>query len=171
MIKPQNKSKIYFQKNEENKIKVPKTIRRFSPVFRIFNRHKCWGQGGEGGEVLQCGPGWWGVPSASMAPPWGCLPIDRALPIFPRISGLSTRSSWSLLARSPLLLQNVVDVVHFAESLEERDEIQELRVRHVVEPGSYGYLRGSKAMQETQRCIRVYTSEQGTLWCWKSVVL
>lgn len=43
------------------------------------------------------------------------------------------------LARSPLLLEDRVDTVHFAQPLEERDEVQQLRVGHVVEPGGHGH--------------------------------
>lgn len=42
--------------------------------------------------------------------------------------------SEAALARRRLLLQDRVDVVHFAQPLEERDEIQQLGVGHVVEP-------------------------------------
>lgn len=44
------------------------------------------------------------------------------------------------LARRPLLLQDRVDVIHFAQPLEERDEVQQLRVRHVIEPRGHGHL-------------------------------
>lgn len=44
------------------------------------------------------------------------------------------------LARGPLLLEDCVDVIHFAQPLEERDEVQQLGVRHVVEPRGHGHL-------------------------------
>lgn len=42
--------------------------------------------------------------------------------------------SGAALARRRLLLQDRVDVVHFAQPLEERDQVQQLGVGHVVEP-------------------------------------
>lgn len=53
--------------------------------------------------------------------------------------------STTLLACGPLLLEDRVDVVHFAKSLEERDEVQQLRVGHVVEP------RGHRHLDKTHR--------------------
>lgn len=44
------------------------------------------------------------------------------------------------LARGPLLLEHRVDVIHFAQPLEERQEVQELRVGHVVEPRGHRHL-------------------------------
>lgn len=44
------------------------------------------------------------------------------------------------LASSPLLLEHSVDIIHFTQSLEERDEIQQLCVRHVIKPGGNRYL-------------------------------
>lgn len=49
-----------------------------------------------------------------------------------------------VLASSPLLLQHSVDIIHFTQSLEERDEIQQLCVRHVIKPGGYRYLNMTK---------------------------
>lgn len=43
-----------------------------------------------------------------------------------------------LLTWSPLLLEKIIDVVYFAKSFKERDEIQELGVWHVVKPGRDG---------------------------------
>lgn len=40
----------------------------------------------------------------------------------------------ALLAGGSLVLEDCVDVVHFAQPLKERDEVQQLRVGHVVEP-------------------------------------
>lgn len=40
----------------------------------------------------------------------------------------------ALLAGGSLVLEDRVDVVHFAQPLKERDEVQQLRVGHVVEP-------------------------------------
>lgn len=48
------------------------------------------------------------------------------------------------LAGGPLLLQDSVDVVHFAEPLEEGDEVQQLRVGHVIEPRGHGHLDGKR---------------------------
>lgn len=44
------------------------------------------------------------------------------------------------LARGALLLQDSVDVVHFAQPLEEGDEVQQLCVGHVIEPRGHGHL-------------------------------
>lgn len=49
------------------------------------------------------------------------------------------------LACSPLLLENSVDVVHFAQLFEERDEVQQLGVGHVVEPRGHGHLSEEEA--------------------------
>lgn len=38
-------------------------------------------------------------------------------------------------------VQHAVDVVLPAQALEERDEVQQLCVRHVIEPGLHGHLR------------------------------
>lgn len=44
------------------------------------------------------------------------------------------------LAGGALLLQDSVDVVHFAQPLEEGDEVQQLCVGHVIEPRGHGNL-------------------------------
>lgn len=44
------------------------------------------------------------------------------------------------LAHGALLLQDSVDVVHFAQPLEEGDEVQQLCVGHVIEPRGHGHL-------------------------------
>lgn len=41
---------------------------------------------------------------------------------------IATAASRVALASSPLLLEHSVDVIHLTQSLEERDEIQQLRV-------------------------------------------
>ena len=46
----------------------------------------------------------------------------------------------ALLACILLVLQDRVDVVHFAQPLEEGDEVQQLCVGHVVEPRGHGHL-------------------------------
>lgn len=46
----------------------------------------------------------------------------------------------TVLAGGPLVLEDGVDVVHFAQPLEERDEVQELSVGHVVEPRGHRHL-------------------------------
>ena len=51
--------------------------------------------------------------------------------------------SRTLLAGGPLVLEDRVDVVHFAQPLEERDEVQQLGVGHVVEPRGHGHLEGN----------------------------
>ena len=51
----------------------------------------------------------------------------------------------TLLAR--LLLEDVVDVIHFAQLLEERDEVQQLGVGHVVEPRGHGHLEEITRLQ------------------------
>lgn len=51
--------------------------------------------------------------------------------------------SRALLAGGPLVLEDRVDVVHFAQPLEERDEVQQLGVGHVVEPRGHGHLEGN----------------------------
>lgn len=38
------------------------------------------------------------------------------------------------------MLQDSVDVVHFAQPLKEGDEVQQLCVGHVIEPRGYGHL-------------------------------
>lgn len=53
--------------------------------------------------------------------------------------------SRALLAGGPLVLEDRVDVVHFAQPLEERDEVQQLGVGHVVEPRGHGHLEGNAA--------------------------
>lgn len=42
------------------------------------------------------------------------------------------------------MLEDCVDVVHFAQPLEERDEVEQLGVGHVVEPRSNGNLYREK---------------------------
>lgn len=46
------------------------------------------------------------------------------------------------LACSPVLFQDSIHVVHFTQSLEEREEIEQLCVGHVIEPGRYRHLEG-----------------------------
>lgn len=49
----------------------------------------------------------------------------------------SEMKSRTLLACGPLVLEDCVDVIHFAQPLEEWDEVQQLGVGHVVEPRGY----------------------------------
>lgn len=62
-----------------------------------------------------------------------------------RVKALSACSSRSVqrraverrrgpLAAGALLSEHAVDIVHFTQALEERDEVEQLGVRHVVEP-------------------------------------
>lgn len=48
--------------------------------------------------------------------------------------------SWAPLACGPLLLQDCIDVVHFAQPLEEGNEVQQLSVGHVIEPRGHRHL-------------------------------
>lgn len=61
------------------------------------------------------------------------------------------------LAVSPLLLEHCVHVLHLAEPLEEGQQVQQFRVRHVIEPGGHRHLQVA----------------QGTVWhrgqCWERV--
>lgn len=50
----------------------------------------------------------------------------------------------TVLAGGPLVLEDGVDVVHFAQPLEERDEVQELSVGHVVEPRGHRHLNAHR---------------------------
>lgn len=50
------------------------------------------------------------------------------------------------LAASSLLCEKSVDVVRSAQSLKEGDEVQELRVGRVVEPGNHGHLTGNRKL-------------------------
>lgn len=71
------------------------------------------------------------------------------------------------LARSPLLLKDWVDIVHFAQPLEERDEIQQLSVGHVVEPGGHGHLYGKNMLSiqsEITNSPKHETSEKQIPW-------
>ncbi len=63
----------------------------------------------------------------------------------------------AVLASSPLLLQNSEDIIHFTQSLEVRDEIQQLCVRHVIKPGGYRYLN----MTENSFLLK-YNTNTGT---------
>lgn len=60
-----------------------------------------------------------------------------------------------LLAFRPLMLQDCVDVVHFAQPLKKGNEVQQLGVRHVIEP------RGHRHLDETtnyeQLLLTVYS--------------
>lgn len=40
----------------------------------------------------------------------------------------------TLLACGPLVLEDCVDIIHFAQPLKEGDEVQQLGVGHVIEP-------------------------------------
>ena len=57
------------------------------------------------------------------------------------------RSTLTPLARCALVLEDRVDVVHFAQPLEERDEVQQLGVGHVVEPRGHRHLDGNQNIQ------------------------
>lgn len=57
--------------------------------------------------------------------------------------------SGTLLARGPLLLEDVVDIIHFAQLLEEGDEVQQLGVGHVVEPRGHRNLDRNTDYQQS----------------------
>lgn len=76
-----------------------------------------------------------GAPASLVCPAFSSLPV--------LFYGVELKTS-TALARSPLLLEDRVDVVHFAQPLEERDEVQQLGVGHVVEPRSNGNLYREK---------------------------
>lgn len=59
--------------------------------------------------------------------------------------------SGAALARRRLLLQDCVDVVHFAQPLEERDQVQQLGVGHVVEPRGHRHLDENPDCQQPHR--------------------
>lgn len=54
------------------------------------------------------------------------------------------------LACSPVLFQDSVHIIYFTQSLEERDEIEQLCVGHVIEPGCYRHLEGQGGAQERE---------------------
>lgn len=51
-----------------------------------------------------------------------------------------------LLAFRPLVLQDCVDVVHFAQPLKKGNEVQQLGVRHVIEPRGHRHLDDHKLL-------------------------
>lgn len=53
------------------------------------------------------------------------------------------------LAGGALVLEDRVDVIHTAQPLEEGDEVQQLRVGHVVEPRGHGHLEPSRRPSAT----------------------
>lgn len=57
-------------------------------------------------------------------------------------------TSWAPLACGPLLLQDCVDVVHFAQPLEEGNEVQQLSVGHVIEPRGHRHLLANGHRQQ-----------------------
>lgn len=57
--------------------------------------------------------------------------------------------SRTLLACGLLLLEDCVDVIHFAQPLEEGDEVQQLGVGHVVEPRGHRHLEENTNYQQT----------------------
>lgn len=80
--------------------------------------------------LLQCGPCSWKQrgacgPPASVAP-WRQFAGDYFHPNF-----------LPLLTWSPLLCEEIIDVILFAQSLKEGNKIEELGVRHVIKPGRH----------------------------------
>lgn len=59
----------------------------------------------------------------------------------------------ALLARGPLLLEDGVDIIHFAQLLKERDKVQQLRVGHVIKP------RGHRHLSDKHRGVRATNTE------------
>lgn len=55
------------------------------------------------------------------------------------VANLRSACYVELLARDPLIFEDGVDVVYFAQPLEEWDEIQQLGVGHVVKPRGHGH--------------------------------
>lgn len=62
-----------------------------------------------------------------------------------------------MLTSSPLLLEHSVDIIHFTQSLEKRDEIQQLCIRHVVKPGGYRYLN---VTEDERVSVEIYWDEK-----------
>lgn len=100
-------------------------------------------------------------------------------PLWPRDDryGYSpTPGAMDLLTRSLPLLEHVVDVVHLAQALEERDEVQEFSVGLVIEPGLHGDLEDLKQQNsesvfmfrhtdsKTEECEKNHTAFSG----WKT---
>lgn len=63
-----------------------------------------------------------------------------AFPLCTPFSFRAEMRSRALLACGPLLLEDCVDVVHFAQPLKKGDEVQQLGVGHVVEPRGHRHL-------------------------------
>lgn len=79
--------------------------------------------------------------------------------------GVAEVKGQTLLAGLPLVLEDRVDVVHLAQPLKERDEVQQLRVGHVVKPRGHGNLRrkvgeNNKTKQNKQKTERSQMSEE-----------
>lgn len=49
-----------------------------------------------------------------------------------------------MLACGPLVLEDCVDIIHFAQPLKEWDEVQKLSVGHVIKPRSHRHLDKNK---------------------------
>lgn len=77
------------------------------------------------------GVGGWAGRRACVCISWGCL--------FPL--GVAKVRGQALLAGRPLVLEDCVDVVHLAQPLEKWDEVEQLCVRHVVEPRGHRNLQ------------------------------
>lgn len=75
-----------------------------------------------------------------LEPPQPLWPLAKAPPSSPRDVTLTC---------SPLLLQNCVHILHLTQSLEKWDEIQKLRVGHVVEPRGHGNLEARTEKEQT----------------------
>lgn len=58
------------------------------------------------------------------------------------------------------VLQNRINVVHLGQTLEERQQIEQLRVRHVIEPRRYRHLGGEKETTSGIGSIR-----KAPVWC------
>lgn len=65
----------------------------------------------------------------------------------------------TLLAGCPLVLEDSVDIVHLAQLLKERDEVQQLRVGHVVEPRGHRNLQ-QEVNQNKKQMQKSLTAEE-----------
>lgn len=90
--------------------------------------------------------------------PWGGRRAGRRASVRVRFLGfilfplgVAEVRGQTLLAVHPLVLEDRVDVVHLAQPLEEWDEVQQLRVGHVVEPRGHGNLRRKVGKKQTNK--------------------
>lgn len=78
---------------------------------------------------------------------WSWSPAGVCISVLYAVLFGAEMTSRTPLACRPLVLEDCVDVIHFAQPLEEGDEVQQLGVGHVVEPRGHGHLDENTSYQ------------------------